>query len=106
MAAGNDNSSNVLGSNGPSSSATPDAKMAEAAPTTTVPLKMVVTEAVKRWFDDTLQEATKGDIKQQALLSQMYAEGYGCEKNPKAAKEWADRAKSRGYMMKGVYCEL
>lgn len=45
-------------------------------------------------------------MKQQALLGQMYAEGYGCEKDLGAAKEWMDRASSRGYRMQGVYCEL
>lgn len=63
-------------------------------------------QAVKRWFEDTYQEAMRGDIKQQALLGQMYAEGYGCEKDPKAAKEWTERAAGRGYRMQGVYCEL
>lgn len=71
-----------------------------------MPLKMVVTEAVKRWFEDTHQEAQRGDVKQQALLGQMYAEGYGCEKDSKAAKEWTDKAATRGYRMQGVYCEL
>jgi len=36
----------------------------------------------------------------------MYAEGYGVQKNPKAAKEWIDKAAARGYKMSGVYCEL
>lgn len=71
-----------------------------------VPLQSLIQEAVKRWFEDTLQEAQRGDVKQQALLGQMYAEGYGCAKNPKAAKEWADKAAARGYKMQGVYCEL
>ncbi|GAX72655.1 hypothetical protein CEUSTIGMA_g111.t1 [Chlamydomonas eustigma] len=71
-----------------------------------VPLKYVINEAVKRWFEDTLEEALRGDVKQQALLGQMYAEGYGCEKDPKASKEWIERASSRGYRMQGVYCEL
>lgn len=71
-----------------------------------VPLKYVVQEAVKRWFDDTLQEAQRGDVKQQALLGQMYAEGYGCPKDSKLAKEWTDRASSRGYKMAGVYCSM
>lgn len=71
-----------------------------------VPLKYVVQEAVKRWFEDTLQEAQRGDVKQQALVGQMYAEGYGCQKDLKAAKEWADKASARGYKMQGVYCEL
>ncbi|KAG1655677.1 hypothetical protein FOA52_011805 [Chlamydomonas sp. UWO 241] len=75
-------------------------------PVQPVPLKYVVQEAVKRWFEDTHAEAARGDVKQQALLGQMYAEGYGCEKDDKAAQEWTDRAAARGYRMKGVYCEL
>ncbi len=39
----------------------------------------------------------------QALLGQMYAEGYGCEKDLKLAKEWADKAAARGYRQQGVY---
>lgn len=77
-----------------------------SVPVHTVPLKVVVAEAVKRWFDDTYQEAQRGDVKQQALLGQMYAEGYGCEKDTRAAREWIERARERGYCMRGVYCEL
>ena len=44
--------------------------------------------------------------KQQALLGQMLAEGYGCPKDAAAGKEWADKARRRGYRMAGVYCEL
>jgi hypothetical protein len=40
-----------------------------------VPLKYVVAEAVKRWFEDTLQEAQRGDVKQQALLGEMLKAG-------------------------------
>jgi len=42
---------------------------------------------VRRWFEDTLIEAQRGDVKQQALLSQMYAEGFGVEKDPQAAAQ-------------------
>jgi TPR repeat protein len=69
-------------------------------------LKAVVQEAVSRWFNDTLLDAKAGDVKQQALLGQMYSEGYGCAKDPAAAKEWTEKARSRGYRMRGVYCEL
>lgn len=72
----------------------------------TVPLKAVVQDAVQRWFADALIEARAGDVKQQALVAQMYAEGYGCEQDLRAAKEWAERARKRGYRMQGVYCEL
>ncbi len=44
--------------------------------------------------------------KQQALLGQMLMEGYGCERDPEAGKEWADKAKRRGYRMEGVYCRI
>lgn len=71
-----------------------------------VPLKLVVADAVKRWFEDTYQDAQRGDVKQQALLAQMYAEGYGCDRNLRAAKEWSEKASSKGYHMRGVYCEL
>ncbi|PNH05390.1 hypothetical protein TSOC_008355 [Tetrabaena socialis] len=71
-----------------------------------IPLKYVVQEAVKRWFEDTLVEAQRGDVKQQALLGEMYKEGYGCQKDTKAAKEWSEKAAARGYKMQGVYCEL
>ena len=44
--------------------------------------------------------------KQQALLGQMLVEGYGCERDAAAGKEWSDKARRRGYRMAGVYCEL
>ena len=71
-----------------------------------VPLKFVVEEAVKRWFEDTHLEASRGDIKQQALLGQMYAAGYGTKKDKEAAKEWTNKAASKGLRMGGVYCDL
>lgn len=71
-----------------------------------LPLSMVVSDAVKRWFDDTYRDAHRGDIKQQALLGQMLNEGYGCVKDPIAGAEWTERARRRGYKMDGVYCKL
>eukprot|EP00798_Chlamydomonas_sp_ICE-L_P024011 gene24011-9584_t len=76
----------------------------EDAPVKPVPLKSVVDEAVQRWFDETYMEAQRGDLKQQAMLGQMYAEGYGCEKNMEEANEWIAKAAARGYKMDGVYC--
>jgi TPR repeat protein len=69
-----------------------------------VSLRLAVREAVSRWFLDTLAEAQRGDPKQQALLAAMYDQGYGCSRNPRAAREWAERAAQRGYRMSGVYC--
>lgn len=71
-----------------------------------VPLKLVVQDAVKRWFNETLSEARRGDVKQQALLAQMLAEGYGCKQDLEESRRWAERARCRGYQMSGVYCEL
>lgn len=41
-------------------------------------------------------------MKQQALLAQMYAYGYGTNKDIKAAARWAEKARLHGYRMKGV----
>lgn len=70
------------------------------------PLSAVVSDAVQRWFEEAQQDAQRGDAKQQALLSQMLSEGYGCQQDKKAAEMWAQLARARGYQMKGVYCEL
>lgn len=64
------------------------------------------TQQVRRWFDDCLVEAQRGDVKQQALVSEMLKSGYGCEPDAAAAAKWAEKARARGYSMKGVYCEL
>lgn len=73
---------------------------------TSVPLGIVVEDAAKRWFEDTYRDAQRGDVKQQALLGQMLAEGYGCQQDLKAAREWTERARKKGFRMQGVYCQL
>ena len=57
-------------------------------------------------FAESHKEATKGDVKQQALLGQMLIDGYGCKKNVEIGKIWAEKARRRGYRMAGVYCEI
>ena len=37
---------------------------------------------------------------------QMLQQGYGCKADVAAGKDWADKARRRGYRMSGVYCEL
>lgn len=86
----------------PSSSAGPSSTSAPP----TAPLSVVVADAVKRWYQDAEREASRGDVKQQALLAQMLTEGYGCQADLEAAKAWADKAKRRGYRMRGVYCSI
>ena len=59
--------------------------------------------SVSCWFPDF---ACGGVQKQQALLGQMLQQGYGCKADVAAGKDWADKARRRGYRMSGVYCEL
>lgn len=46
-----------------------------------MPLAEVVSDCVKRWFQDTLREANNGDIAMQVLVGQMYSSGYGVAKD-------------------------
>ncbi len=34
----------------------------------------------------------------------MLIEGYGCEADPVKGREWADKARRRGYRMDGAQC--
>ena len=47
-----------------------------------LPLALVVSDCVKRWFQDTLKEAKAGDSAMQVLVGQMYSSGYGVPKDP------------------------
>ena len=68
--------------------------------------KTTTKQQAARWFEDALADAQAGDAKAAALLAQMYAQGYGCERDAAAAARWAERARARGYRMSGVYCAL
>mmetsp|Transcript_40974 Transcript_40974/g.97350 ORF Transcript_40974/g.97350 Transcript_40974/m.97350 type:complete len:105 (-) Transcript_40974:411-725(-) len=95
----------VSGPQTPPTQASPSAKPAADRPRG-APLRQVVADGVQRWFQETFREAHRGDVKQQALLAEMLLEGYGCAPDPEAAREWAEKARRRGYRMRGVYCEL
>ncbi|KAF7144209.1 hypothetical protein RHSIM_Rhsim05G0226900 [Rhododendron simsii] len=41
------------------------------------PLSRVVSDCVRRWFQETLKEAKAGDLSMQVLVGQMYFSGYG-----------------------------
>lgn len=45
------------------------------------PLADVVSDCVRRWFQDTLKEAKSGDVAMQVLVGQMYNSGYGVVKD-------------------------
>ncbi|KAL9250409.1 hypothetical protein AKJ16_DCAP05024 [Drosera capensis] len=56
------------------------------------PLSVVVCDCVRRWFRDTLKEAKTGDVNMQVLVGQMYASGYGVDKDEHKGKLWMTRA--------------
>jgi TPR repeat protein len=47
-----------------------------------MPLGQVVSDCVKRWFQDALKEAKAGDSGMQVLVGQMYYSGYGVPRDP------------------------
>ncbi|KAL1816943.1 hypothetical protein DCAR_0521355 [Daucus carota subsp. sativus] len=55
-------------------------------------LSQVVSDCVRRWFQETLKEAKSGDLSMQVLVSQMYNTGYGVPMDAQKAKLWMTRA--------------
>uniref|UniRef100_A0A5B7B2W5 Sel1-like protein n=1 Tax=Davidia involucrata TaxID=16924 RepID=A0A5B7B2W5_DAVIN len=56
------------------------------------PLSQVVSDCVKRWFQDTLKEAKTGDLSMQVLVGQMYYSGYGVPRDAQKGRLWMTRA--------------
>ncbi|CAL9770337.1 unnamed protein product [Musa acuminata subsp. burmannicoides] len=61
-------------------------------PEASVPLKEVVADCARRWFQDALKEARAGDVSMQVLVAQMYHSGYGVAKNEQKANVWITKA--------------
>ncbi|KAK8575541.1 hypothetical protein V6N13_033218 [Hibiscus sabdariffa] len=57
-----------------------------------VPLAQVVSELVKVWFQDALNEAKAGDTNMQILVGQMYCNGYGVPKDVHKGHAWISKA--------------
>ncbi|KAL5732930.1 hypothetical protein ACOSQ2_032622 [Xanthoceras sorbifolium] len=57
-----------------------------------LPLAQVVSDCVKRWFQDTLKEAKNGDVSMQILVGQMYFSGYGVARDAQKGRAWISRA--------------
>ncbi|PSS32506.1 Peptide chain release factor 1 like [Actinidia chinensis var. chinensis] len=57
-----------------------------------VPLATVVSDCVKRWFEDTLTQAKGGDAAMQVLVGQMYCSGYGIPRDAKKGRAWISKA--------------
>jgi TPR repeat protein len=63
--------------------------------------------AIERWFIDTLRNAKNGDVNQAALLAEMLATGYGCNKDAEEARYWKQVARNGGARrLEGVYDRL
>lgn len=60
--------------------------------TNRIPLATVVSDCVKRWFQDALKEAKEGDLNMQVLVSQMYYNGYGVAKDAQKGRLWMSKA--------------
>ncbi|XAR65995.1 hypothetical protein NMG60_11012028 [Bertholletia excelsa] len=58
-----------------------EAQLQKATERRRVPLAAVVSDCVKRWFEDTLKEAKAGDGAMQVLVGQMYYSGYGAPRD-------------------------
>eukprot|EP00262_Sarcandra_glabra_P008320 TRINITY_DN21733_c0_g1_i1.p1 TRINITY_DN21733_c0_g1~~TRINITY_DN21733_c0_g1_i1.p1 ORF type:complete len:150 (+),score=20.85 TRINITY_DN21733_c0_g1_i1:164-613(+) len=57
-----------------------------------VPLSEVVSDCVRRWFQDTLKEAKAGDSAMQVLVGQMYYSGYGVPRDIQKGRAWITKA--------------
>lgn len=51
------------------------------------PLSRVVSDCVRRWFQETLKEAKAGDLSMQVLVGQMYFNGYGVPQDAHKVKD-------------------
>nr|DAD28149.1 TPA_asm: hypothetical protein HUJ06_029617 [Nelumbo nucifera] len=68
-----------------------------------VPLSEVVSDCVRRWFQDTLKEAKAGDSGMQVLVGQMYYSGYGVPRDAQKGRAWITRAsRSRSSVWKVI----
>ncbi|KAG6491900.1 uncharacterized protein LOC122005223 [Zingiber officinale] len=56
------------------------------------PLKDVVADCTRRWFQDALKEAKAGDVAMQIMVGQMYHVGYGVPINEQKAHAWITKA--------------
>ncbi|CAM6034787.1 unnamed protein product [Sphagnum compactum] len=57
-----------------------------------MPLREVVADCEKRWFEQTLKAAKNGDVAMQSLVGQMFCSGYGVTANLKKGKLWLQKA--------------
>uniref|UniRef100_A0A7C9ETU6 Uncharacterized protein n=2 Tax=Opuntia streptacantha TaxID=393608 RepID=A0A7C9ETU6_OPUST len=63
-------------------------RMENSAIRARLPLSHVVSDCVRRWFQDTLKEAKAGDSGMQLLVGQMYNSGYGVRKDTDKGRTW------------------
>ncbi|GLC67974.1 hypothetical protein PLESTF_000629700 [Pleodorina starrii] len=56
------------------------------------PLRLAVEECQAEWFVEEMEEARSGNPVSMALVGQMLIQGYGCERELAAGREWVARA--------------
>ncbi|BBN10130.1 hypothetical protein MPTK1_5g01210 [Marchantia polymorpha subsp. ruderalis] len=57
-----------------------------------VPLKDVVADCERRWFEATLKAARSGDVSMQSLVGQMFCSGYGVAPDLKKGRLWLQKS--------------
>lgn len=57
-----------------------------------LPLRAVVAECVRRWFEEYLMAAEAGDPEIQLLVGHMFILGYGVERDPAKGRIWLEKA--------------
>ncbi|KAL3695237.1 hypothetical protein R1sor_009313 [Riccia sorocarpa] len=57
-----------------------------------VPLKEVVADCERRWFEATLKAARSGDVSMQSLVGQMFCSGYGVAPDLKKGRLWLQKS--------------
>lgn len=70
-----------------------------------LPLSDVVSDCLRRWFQDTLKEAKAGDLSMQVLVAQMYFNGYGIPKDAQKVWFWHLKVKTLLWFF-WVFCEF
>jgi hypothetical protein len=57
-----------------------------------VPLKDVVADCERRWFEDALKAAKSGEVDMQSLVGQMFCSGYGVAVDVNQGKFWLQKS--------------
>ncbi|CAM6028958.1 unnamed protein product [Sphagnum balticum] len=71
-----------------------------------IPLKQVVAECERQWFDQTLKAAKAGETAMQTLVGQMLCSGYGASVNVKEGILWLQKAAEKDQEAQNLLASL